>query len=123
MNDKKLHLILDLISIEWFLVGSRFTTMPPPSDTDADYLIIVKEGTLYNVLDNLEKHGFTDNSEEYGKELQFHAMRHGIYNLLVTEDIIFFRRFLAASAWCRHINMTDKEERIKFFKSVLYGER
>ena len=137
----------DLID-RWELVGSRITCDPPPTDTDQDILILVKDKKLDDFMEELEANKWTkcggkepirtqfpDHTsvmvalEEYFNELNsygtlgdgsaFESWRQGEFNIIATTDEVWFDKFMEASNCCKALNVLDKDERIEIFNSIV----
>lgn len=109
---------LDQVCVEWHPTGSRYICNPPVMDTDEDYICFIFED------DKLTKAGFDKTSsegEEYEGLSEFTTWRYKHYNLVVTENREFFDLFVSATEKAKEKNILDKNERIKLFQEVLYG--
>ncbi len=124
--------ILDhLISIE--RVGSRVTCSPAPTDTDEDWLVLLKpraKGVFENgpsdaPITALRAIGFEmDGRTPFytGNDAGgFRSWRRGEVNLIVTRDATFHELFLTATELARRFNLLEKADRIALFQAVLYG--
>lgn len=112
------------IAISITPVGSRITCDPPPTDTDEDWLVIIKHPKLNDALSLLDKEGFKlDNPNEHYRpeEGRFNSWRKGETNLIVTRDWEFHRRFLAATHVAKNLNVMSKQDRVTLFQACLYG--
>lgn len=100
-------------------VGSRATCNPPPTDTDEDYLVLVKDA--HDAVKNLTALGFEFDNEKYKGlgPLGFVSLRFGDLNYIVTQDKDFFDGFLSASYLAKRFNLTRKEDRIALFDAVM----
>lgn len=120
------------------LCGSRVTCDPAPTDTDQDVIVLVEyiqasackimppehfkaikkyadmESLL--VMDGWVCGGSGDQDDE------FESWTKDDLNLILTSDIEFYNRFVSATTVCAHLNVLDKEDRKKVFRSVLYTE-
>lgn len=108
-------------------VGSRVTCNPPPTDTDEDYLVLVKDKGA--AVRGLKSIGF-EFSADPEKMARYEAMNKtsrwsftslwfGDVNYIVTDNIFFFERFLTATHVCRTLNLLKKEDRIMVFDAVM----
>lgn len=106
-------------------VGSRVTCNPPPTDTDEDYLVYVKD--LSAAVNGLTSMGFERSStleqiekyEDMGAGiLRFTSLWFGDLNYIVTDDWLFFERFLTATHVCKTLNLMRKEDRILVFNAI-----
>ena len=102
-------------------VGSRRTCNPPPTDTDDDYLVLCFD--TGETVKSLKELGFEppENINEYIALLDcnFTSLRFGELNFIVTEDVIWFDKFLTASYFAKKYNVTDKADRIELFDSFM----
>lgn len=114
-----LHSTFYLISSMWFRTGSRVICDPVPEGSDDDYMLF---GNRAYIHDNLLKIGFKMTSEDYGDGSWFNAYRMDEYNVLVTDSLVFFERFEAATALAKARNILDKEQRVAMFQRILYGD-
>lgn len=115
-------------AINYRLVGSRVTCQPPPLTTDQDVLMLVAPGNLAEAVQHLKRNGYTlegslpaDTSNPIGHLELFASLRKGDMNFIVTEDQTFYKRFSTATELARHMNLMAKEERVRLFQAVLYG--
>jgi hypothetical protein len=107
-------------------VGSRRTCVPPPTDTDDDYLVLVLDHTSYRVLvlnDGFEIGGsvFLDARSRLSGADRFSSYIRNEVNLIVTMDAVFFEKFMAATYVAKRFNLLNKEDRIALFQAVLYS--
>ena len=102
-------------------VGSRRTCNPPPTDTDDDYLVLCRDAK--ETVKSLKELGFEppENIEEYIAlhVCNFTSLRFGELNFIVTDDVIWFDKFLTASYFAKKYNVTNKADRIELFDSVM----
>ena len=110
-------------------VGSRVTCNPPPTDTDEDYLVLVKDKPA--AVAGLKALGF-EYSADPEKLAKYEAMNgtarwsftslwFGNVNYIVTDSQFFFERFLTATHVCKALNLLDKADRIMVFEAVRGG--
>ena len=110
-------------------VGSRVTCNPPPTDTDEDYLVLVKDKPA--AVAGLKALGF-EYSADPEKMAKYEAMNEtaqwsftslwfGDVNYIVTDSQFFFERFLTATHVCKKLNLLDKADRIMVFEAVRGG--
>jgi hypothetical protein len=108
-------------------VGSRVTCDPPPTDTDCDYLALLKCGEwwvdfrLAMEADGWDVGDDPEGSPYIDSDTHFRSIRKGSINLIVTDRIWFFDRFMAATAVAKRLNLLGKPDRIALFQAVLYG--
>jgi hypothetical protein len=104
-------------------VGSRITCNPPPQDTDEDWLVLVYSDPEAALLEA----GFTqDGSPEFytgNDDGGFRSWRRDELNLVTTNEIQFYDRFMTATMLAKRFNLMDKGDRIALFQAVLYGVR
>ena len=106
-------------------VGSRVTCNPPPTDTDEDYIVYVKDVSV--AVSGLLAMGFERSSTPEQIE-RYMSMGSGIFsftslwfgdlNYIVTDDWLFFERFLTATHVCKALNLMRKEDRILVFGAI-----
>lgn len=111
---------------EFFPCGSRVTCMPPPTDTDEDWLVLVEdmESFRFAVLaQGFEIGGslFLDAEAPLDAEDRFSSYSLGEVNIIATEDPTFFFKFKVATSVAKRLNLLDKADRIALFQAVLYG--
>lgn len=116
------------IAIAMQPVGSRVTCNPPPSDTDIDYLVLIDNVGASRLFPGLFAANFDmdgssvcDPADHLDNEGTFQSFSKGELNLIITEDPIFYRKFLAATAVAKRLNLLLKEDRIALFQAVLYA--
>lgn len=109
-------------------VGSRVTCSPIPPDADEDYLVLSSADvtpTLYTIItqDGWKFGGsvIEDSANTVPVGERFESFTVGDLNLIVTHSEIFHRRFLAATAVAKRLNLLAKPDRIALFQAVLYG--
>jgi hypothetical protein len=104
-------------------VGSRITCSPAPSDTDEDWLVLIRTDTF----EKLEACGFKqEGSPKFytvNDKGEFRSWRHGDVNIITTKSVQFFELFLTATALAKRFNLLNKVDRIALFQAVLYGVR
>lgn len=117
-NREMLNELLSVISDDFIMTGSRAICDPPPMDTDEDYVLLDKNDCFQTLLTM----GFKLTSEpEYEGGSWFSTWRMDEYNLIVTNDRIFYNRFVAATLLAKQRNLLIKDDRIELFKEILYG--
>lgn len=128
--------------------GSRVICNPPPTDTDEDWVvqighphrrIIFKQFLLADGWEECVGEGYTVNGEwaeldldseiphtpaeeETGTEMGFFAFRKGEYNIILIKNHYSFRLWATATALAKGFNLTEKEQRVHLFRTILYGE-
>lgn len=118
------------------LCGSRVTCNPAPTGTDQDVIALVKdiEATANNhftgkalkdycneIADPLHAAGFVCGGSGDGDD-EFESWTKGDINLILTADVEFYNRFVAATTVARRLNILEKEDRKALFRAVLYSE-
>lgn len=111
------------------LVGSRVTCNPPPVDTDQDILVFVDSENADYFVSLMKQRGFdVELGEGYAEDAlngdesdRFQSYRLDDVNLIVTVDKMFYDRFAYATEIAKRSNLMEKEERIKLFQAILYG--
>lgn len=102
-------------------VGSRVTCDPAPTDTDEDWLALVREVPV----ERLQEAGFgQEGSPEFytGNDAGgFQSWRRGENNLITTQSDEFYRLFLTATYLAKRFNLLRKQDRIALFQAILYG--
>lgn len=125
------HITLDEIKalcLDLRPVGSRVTCDPPPTDTDADYLVLVDcleykafEATLFTNGFVLDGSMILATGCETGDPDTFQSFSRDKDNLIVTSNADFWEAFLAATSVAKRLNLLNKEDRIALFQAVLYS--
>jgi len=133
--------VLKAQAVRFEATGSRVICDPPPLTTDADYLVLLKNGTHVKEVSKALECGSwigagsmsdaliasEDITEEERNTLdigpQFQSLKKGRINLILTCDQTFYERFMAATSVAKMLNLQIKAERVALFRAVLYGER
>lgn len=122
--------ILEGKCLKYELVGSRITCDPAPLDTDQDVLVLTTSELWDTSLGaELGLTGFDKGGSDCGNQvdylsqvpLSFQSFTKDDLNLIITFDVEFFRRFIAATAVAKSLNLLRKEDRVMLFQAVLYG--
>jgi hypothetical protein len=108
-------------------VGSRVTCNPAPTNTDADYLVLVKNA--YEFRDLVFSEGWAlggsmvldDANSPVLPDDGFSSYTKYDVNLIVTADETFFNKFILATHVAKSLNLLDKAHRICLFQAILYG--
>lgn len=126
-NMKSLFRIKEILTPEmileckdWEPVGSRVTCNPAPTDTDEDWLVLVKSMNVF--VDMSKPNGWLCGSSLKNCP-EFVSLRLNEVNLIITEQIYFWDKFLAASSVAKMLNLLQKQDRIALFRAVLYAEK
>jgi hypothetical protein len=109
-------------------VGSRVTCNPAPTGTDQDWLVWIDDKDYDQFAQHLLSSDWEvggsliPNDANYLPQSQrFNSFTKGEDNVIATASEEFHRRFLAASATAKRLNLLEKEDRIALFQAVLYG--
>lgn len=109
-------------------VGSRVTCNPAPTDTDRDWLVLVKPEQWSAFAFAMVEAGWSqggsdipDESLETAPDDRFLSYTLGVENVISTCSERFHRRFLAATSVAKLCNLQDKFHRITLFQAVLYA--
>lgn len=107
-------------------VGSRVTCRPAPTDTDADYLVLVADPWAFRgavFLDGYELGGslLLDADAPLNSVDRFSSYTKGDINLIVTGCEQFFNKFVVATHVATRLNLLQKSDRITLFQAILYG--
>jgi hypothetical protein len=103
------------------LVGSRAICVPPPQDTDMDFLCLSKREEDEQLITTLlEKDGYKkDGHYDLSK---FQSFKKGIVNVILTSDKDFYDKFIIAMLVCKELNVLDKKKRIKIHHLIIGEE-
>ena len=106
-----------------YQTGSSIICNPPVENTDIDFIICTFD---YYKLDRyLVTHGFkqtSQNEKEYDLPSEkFTCYRKNNINLIVTEDIDWYKKWVFATKVAKKLNLLKKEDRITLFKAILYN--
>lgn len=111
-------------------VGSRITCNPPVTNTDEDFLILVREEKWEPLKSHLFSEGWVLDGSEVSdavnhltKDERFNSFSCNGVNLIATRSEEFHKRFLAATSVVKKFNLLEKPDRIILFQAVLYGHR
>lgn len=98
--------------------GSRVICNPPPTDTDEDIVVLVRNTTV--ACQQLLDAGFDATvNDDYDID-GFVSLRRGALNLIVTKDESFYSAFVAATHVAQKLNLLNKADRVSLFQAVLY---
>lgn len=112
--------LLDLDHLAAWPVGSQTIPGAANSDSDHDYLVLVKVIDPYALAEAgfvLDKHG----THYDPVEGCFNSWRQGTVNLIVTKHQWFARKFLQANELAKQFKLIDRSDRVKLFQTILYG--
>jgi hypothetical protein len=99
------------------LVGSRAICVPPPTDTDMDFLCLTK-GEVYSKVCKtlLETDGYKlDGNYPLSN---FESFKKDIINVILTHDVGFYNKFIVAMLVCKELNVLNKKQRIKIHELI-----
>jgi hypothetical protein len=109
-------------------VGSRVTCCPAPIGTDRDWLVWLEESDYPAFAEALLADGWEVGGSMIPADvdytptgMRFNSFTKGEENIIATASAEFHRRFLAATAMARELNLLDKGARVALFQAVLYG--
>lgn len=110
--------------------GSLFICNPPVTDTDVDFLCLLKDRTevgINKAVAALCRDGFTCESQQYNEKsckpgAGFMSWRKGKTNYIVTANPVWAAKHNMATAICKKLNLLKKEDRILVFRAILYDE-
>lgn len=113
--------------------GSQEICNPAPQGRDEDWLIYIHENAdperqqrrIQAAVRILFDFGFDQEGGEHyqiGVDTHFHSFRKGKLNILLTANEQFCQRHQRATAFCKKLNVMDKEDRIALFRCFLYEE-
>ncbi len=103
-------------------VGSRVTCVPPPTDTDQDYLVWTNSHTktcLALAADEWDSLGSGPSDDELSCGIGWCSFRKGEDNIILTWDRGFYDSFLCASAAAAALNLLSKADRISLFQVIM----
>lgn len=104
--------------------GSRVMCVPPPMDTDDDYVILTKPGKNVAFCAALSREGWALGGSDFlhtNGESPFKSFSMGDVNLIVSGEVEWYEKMLVATRLCTNFNIVDKQTRIKIFQGVVYG--
>ena len=107
-------------------VGSRVTCVPAPFGTDDDWLVLTSSHDCLRaelLTAKFDVGGSMVLDAEYPLDAddRFSSYVKGDVNLIVTQDELFFKKFMAATSVAKRLNLLDKDDRIVLFQAVLYA--
>jgi hypothetical protein len=123
-----MHEFISQDCLEIFATGSRVICNPAPTDTDQDYVVLVKPGLFWEVIESLADNGYDvggsqvfDITEETPRDDEsFLSWKRGDVNYIVTESKTLFDDFVHATNIAKKLNLLDKQQRIDLFQIILY---
>lgn len=102
--------------------GSRVICNPPPTDTDEDWMVLLKPNiSLKFFQQQMEFEGFDgSNMETYDvDESLFLSLRKEEENLIVTNNEEFYNNMMLATAVAKNLNLLEKKDRITLFNAIV----
>ena len=109
--------------------GSKFTCNPPVLTTDEDWLVLVDDLPGYwkgakaeGWQDCLHEEALAQYAMEEGHGTFWVALRKGDVNLIVTDREAYYLRSVGATLVCKFLNLQNKEERVRMFRAIKFGE-
>jgi hypothetical protein len=120
MDSEIAKVVAVLNPLEYTPVGSRVTCNPAPTDTDEDWLILVRK-RVPEILSRLDFEMDTGRAHYEPSEGQFNSWRRDDLNLIVTDDGRFYEKFSIATDLAKRFNLLHKRDRVALFQAVLYG--
>jgi len=110
------------------LVGSRVTCDPAPTDTDQDVLVLCSPEQFGRLIGQLFERGFDIDGSAINDPIDhlnsidtFQSFSNDDLNLIITQDVAFYRKFMAATFVAKRLNLLNKTDRICLFQAVLYA--
>lgn len=99
--------------------GSSYTCNPPVVDTDIDFVCFYQHADYF---EGIERHGYDFTGHDYGNlnnnDDMFFTYRKGVFNVIETPDLKFFKKFRIATAFCKRHNIQGKMWRVTIFKNI-----
>lgn len=107
-----------------YKTGSSVICDPPVLDTDIDFIIHTTdmEGLLRFLRENNYCSSITDEGEYELETEGFECLRHGNINLILTENRVFYSRWVRATQLAKQFNLLKKTDRISLFQEVIYSD-
>lgn len=120
----------------WHRTGSSYTVYPPVTNTDVDFLILLREdereyldqflsnatvewpGGYWTLCSKRTEEGQAIYNEDPNYSETWYALRRGNLNLIVTIDVAWYLRAIAATELCKVLNLRSKDDRIVVFRCV-----
>mgnify|MGYP006935486336 CR=1 FL=1 len=104
--------------------GSRVICNPAPTDTDEDWLVLLRPDISLKFFEQQMKfEGYDGSSELYDlDETIFCSLRKEEENLIATNNQEFFDKMVLATAVAKQLNVLEKHNRIMLFNAIVRGE-
>lgn len=114
---------LNKISKYFRKVGSRVTCVPPPENTDQDYLALIDFDRIQHAGEYLDNNGWKENGScsDFYNEDSFISFTLGDQNIIICWEDDFFRKFMIATEIAKSLNLLNKKDRIMLFVGILYN--
>lgn len=107
-------MILNFIDIA--PTGSYYICNPPVTNTDLDFIVLIEQGTKDRVYDEMIAQGWLfDGSFVSGNPSFWFSVRRNNVNLIVTDNALYYERFLEATETAKRLNLTKKKDRMALF--------
>jgi hypothetical protein len=110
-------------------MGSRVVCNPAPTNTDADYILLVKPTDCSTVLRVMDDNGWVSggsliipDGETISLKHKFKSFRFGEVNAVITNSKEYFDKCMLATAVSKHLNLLQKDDRIVVFHAIVFGE-
>ena len=104
-----------------YQTGSSVICDPPVRNTDVDYVLLVPDRDQFWADALSVGYDQTSKDEYEGLCADFTCYRRGMLNLIVTDDVHFYRQFCLATAAAKQFKLNDKHDRITLFQGVIYN--
>lgn len=115
-NDLAKFVEYDGLVIAYHETGSIYICNPPVTNTDFDVVVLVSDAGKYH--DFLSESGWVVGGFA-DKKSAFTSYKKYYYNLIVTNSPSWYTKFCAATELAKAMNLTNKEDRITLFNTVL----
>jgi len=109
--------------------GSSYTNPGRPEYRDTDLLVYVagvgsltSVGTIVGHLVDNYSGVVGGNLHSFYDSAYFINVKVGKMDFIITQDYSFYAKFVLASETARVLQLEDKEQRVKLFKAILYGD-
>ena len=107
--------------VDSYATGSQVICNPIPLDADEDHVVFTKR--LWAAVRYLEDREYIAEGSMAEEECRgFVSMRKEKVNLILTQDLTFFSRFVHATDEARAQNLLEKKDRIALFQRFLYSK-
>ena len=116
MTEQEVVRMLQEKRVSFFLTGSQAIVPDLAYDSDTDFAVLDPE----DALDLSDWEDESINRDEYSSD-DFTSYRKGRINLIVMTRKDMFFRWKVATAAARQMELKNRDERVKLFQGVLYG--